>query len=538
MQLILITPLIFTLLPINAKAQSVNFDSQGPALSFKEISIPKVPTPSNNVLNLSAKLRKAHNSYKMASLNNGANHKSAAKKYKRYLEIKKKYESLIGETPDLKPPTPGYLCETLSGNDNPVEICDFMPRLKKYFEGSDIVKIEDLALNFTETYQNSLIPLRDKSLFKNALEIQTSLSDDKSDFWPSLLANLDKAQSSIHIHMSGMQNDSWGQTIAKILAEKVRQGVKVRMVVDKVGARMTIIHNHESEELFDFYRSNGIEVVFFKAKGLNPKDLYHFDHRKYFIIDGKTAYNTGYTIENHMKKEMFDIAVLAEGPVVNQMQASFLLNFMFNGGQFKTSDFSAFIGKYLPIPEPAGAQHAKLSINVPWQQHRITETYHDKISNASKNIFVLNPYFTNNKIMSALTRASKNGVEVTVIVPGKPENIINIKNLAYHIYKLAKNGVKIFIYWGPENYGALHAKGIMVDDNFVSMGSCNMDKLSLYHNFEQNIESKDLSFILEAKKEIFQAALQYSKPYEIPTGADKIKTILWGLATDPLDPLD
>ena len=71
-----------------------------------------------------------------------------------------------------------------------------------------------------------------------------------------------------------------------------------------------------------------------------------------------------------------------------------------------------------------------------------------------------------------------------------------------------------------------------------SMGSCNMDKLSLYHNFEQNIESKDLSFILDAKKEIFQAALQYSKPYKLPTGADKIKTILWGLATDPFDPLD
>lgn len=395
-------------------------------------------------------------------------------------------------------PKHSWLCENSRDDNGPGPACDFLPRFKNMLEGKTRIGSKDADLSFTATYDNKLAPLR-----------------DREEFWGSLVWDIKNARKSINIHIFGMQADAWGWEFAKILAQKAKEGVKIRILADKGGARMTFLSRYASRELFNFYRENGIDVAFFTAKNLYD-EWYHFDHRKYFIIDGETGYTTGYTIEQHMRREMFDIGVKAEGSVVKQMQASFFLNFAANGGKPGYEDFETFFEEYFPRSAKGGAQMASLAMNIPGQRHAITKSYHTRISNARKSVFVVNPYFTSKKIVRSLLKAAANGAEVKVILPLNPENSFYAPITMRHADKLVKRGVQVFLYEGPEKFGKLHAKGILVDDSFVSIGSCNMDKWALYHNFEQNIESEDPVFAAQARERIFNYALAYSRLYVPP----------------------
>jgi len=154
---------------------------------------------------------------------------------------------------------------------------------------------------------------------------------------------------------------------------------------------------------------------------------------------------------------------------------------------------------------------------------------------ARKSVHVINPYFTDDKIAEALTRAAANGAEVKVVLPLRPENALNSKNSMYHAYKMHKKGVKVFLYEGPEKFGRLHGKGILVDDSFVSIGSCNMDAMALYHNFEQNIESTDAAFAAQARADVFERAVRESVPY---APKNPVGIYFNGLITEPFDFID
>jgi cardiolipin synthase len=398
--------------------------------------------------------------------------------------------------------SPLYLCETFQKDNNGTNpVCDFLGRFKSMLEGKMLIGFKDLNLNFVPTYDNKLTPLR-----------------DREEFWSNLVHDIKNARKSINIHIFGMQADEWGWEFAKMLSEKAKEGVKIRILVDKSGARMTFFTGYASKKLFNYYKENGIDVVFFTAKNLYKEDgdWYHYDHRKYFIIDGKTAYNTGYTLEQHMRREMFDIGVRAEGSIVRQMQASFFLSFIANGGKIEHKNFQSFFEEYFPLQTEIGTQMASLAMNIPRERHKITESYYKRISNAHKSVFVINPYFTHKKIVKSLLKAAQNGAEVKVILPLNPENSLYAPITMGHADKLVKHGVKVFLYEGPEKFGKLHAKGILIDDFFVSIGSCNMDKWALYHNFEQNIESEDPVFAGQVLERIFNYALNYSTIYVPP----------------------
>lgn len=511
-------------LPAVSAAQGFNFDAPAGFSLNDENPVPVPSAPEidrsqtgGSAENPAAAMRKAYNEYKMALLNKGASNKDTLRKQASYLELKRQYDEYAARNPQKELETPSYLCQ----NGGAGKTCDFLPRLKNFLEGSEKVTPEDLALNFSSTDSNSLTPLR-----------------DREEFWGNLVRDILAAKSFIHVQMFGMQGDSWGQTLAVLLAEKAKSGVEVRIVADQWGARMMKLNKYASQGLFDYYKQSGVQVVFFNADPKDFKNNYHFDHRKYFIMDGKVAYNTGYTMEKHMQEEMFDLAVKVQGPIVTQLNASFLTNFVYNGGSFRGSDFNSFTQKYLPAQTGAGKQEATLAINVPTLQHRVTENYYEKISGAKKSVFVANPYFTDNRIVESLKQAVKNGARVQVILPRNPENKLNSKNAMYHAMQLDKSGVEVYLYDGPENYGRLHAKGIAVDDTFASIGSCNMDKMSLYHNFEQNIESEDPEFAVKVREHVFGYALEHSTRYKRPTGLSALQTVVYGNLTEPFDKVD
>lgn len=462
-------------------------------------------------------LKEAFNNYKMALIHKGPADRETRALLRSYRELRNKFSYADR---GCSASGPAYLYEEIEEGGGKALLGGFWGKLKAAFEKKAVPGRDDVALNFIETSSNRLTAMA-----------------GRNEFWPALIKDIQGAKSSVVVHIFGLQADEWGWEVAMLLGQKAREGVSVHMLADKGGARMTAMHGKASAEIFRFFDQTGVKYAFYDSS-LNPfnrDEFMHFDHRKYFIVDGKVSYTTGYTLEKHMREEMFDLAVRAEGPVVGQMQASFFLNYFANGGTAAEKDFSAFTARFFPEQRSAGGMKARVALNVPWRQHRVTESYYSRISGARKSVHVINPYFTDDKIAESLMRAAANGAEVRVVLPLRPENALNSKNSMYHAYKMHKKGVKVFLYEGPEKFGRLHGKGILVDDSFVSIGSCNMDAMALYHNFEQNIESTDAAFAAQARSDVFERAVRESVPY---TPRNPVGMYINGLITEPFDFID
>jgi cardiolipin synthase len=373
--------------------------------------------------------------------------------------------------------------------------------LENWFLGNDTVEKGQLGLNFIPTQNNRIETL-----------------SDKKQFWPSLMNDLEKAKSSIHITLFGFQGDAWGKKVTNLLARKVSEGVKVRMIVDALGARMHWYFKHSNKDFIEEIRKKGIEVILTKDK--NTKGNFHFDHRKFFVIDGNLAYNTGYTIEHHMRHIHFDMGMRIQGNMVKQLQSHFLTSYFYFGGKISdvdTPNFKTFFNKYYPALKITGQVEAHLLTNIPWVQHRATESYYKRIAEAKEKIVIINEFFSEPKFLEIVKKAAKKGIEIDIIYPRVCEWTIH-KMTAYALFEEINNlkNVNVHLYDGPQDFGWLHTKGIVIDDDYINFGSTNMDSPSLYHNYELNIETKDSQVVNDVKEKIIDYAIKYSKPYKSP----------------------
>ncbi|NLI79165.1 MAG: phosphatidylserine/phosphatidylglycerophosphate/cardiolipin synthase family protein [Candidatus Riflebacteria bacterium] len=401
--------------------------------------------------------------------------------------------------------------------------------VRKIVSGGKVTEA-DLDLSFLETNDNSL-------------ELQTG-----EDFWQSVTRDIQGAKKSITIQMFGMEGDKTGWEFARMLAAKAKAGVEVVLVADRSGARMagpkTLLSTTEEEKLFQFYKDNGVKVVFYdrvsKATSLGQKlDFFHYDHRKKFIIDGTIGYVGGYTLQQASRETKHDMMVKCHGSVVQQMQSGLLLSYLYSGGKLATSDEAALRERFFPAPANKGRSNARLAYNIPRGVHDVHDGYVSAIDNAKKSLFVINPYITNNDLIDRLCAAAKRGVDVRIVHPGSAENPLNDANTRFHFEKLQRAGVKIYLYQGEKGLGKLHAKGLIADDAFASIGSCNMDTMALRHNYESNIESKDPDFVRKVRAELFERDFQVSTLYEPPkTWWERAKLKIKGGLTELLDRWD
>jgi cardiolipin synthase len=355
------------------------------------------------------------------------------------------------------------------------------------------------------------------------------------------MKDLEAAEHSVNINIFGLMGDSWGKEVFDLLIDKAQKGVKVRVMADALGARMHWYFGNKNEEFLQHLRDNGIEVIITSDEPSSGN--FHFDHRKCFIIDGKLAHNTGYTIEEHMRNIHFDMGMRVEGDMVNQMQASFFTSWMHWGGKIEEASteqgYDQFISEYFPKAGPlSGTTEARLLLNIPRVQHRATEVYYDAISGAKEKISVINEFLSDNELMDRLYEKAKAGVEIEIVFPRECE-WEGYKFIAYDFFDKLKQfpNVKAYLYDGPQDTGWLHTKGIAIDGNYINFGSTNMDELSLYHNYEQNIETKDPAVVKAVQEKIFDYAIANSKLYnEEPSWGRTIKTYFYKIFKKVIEP--
>ncbi|MFC2759523.1 phosphatidylserine/phosphatidylglycerophosphate/cardiolipin synthase family protein [Hallella multisaccharivorax] len=312
-----------------------------------------------------------------------------------------------------------------------------------------------------------------------------------------LFKAISQARSSIHMEYFNFRNDSINHELITRLAQKVKEGVEVRLLFDGFGN----ISNNSPMRRKDLkrIRETGIDI-----REFNPvkfpwlDDIWSRDHRKIVVIDGLVAYTGGMNVADYYIKgtnkvgSWHDMHCRIQGSEVNTLQMIFLK--MWNkvtkqhiGGDkyFKGYDTNNYFQGLKPDTcKSAGHKTVGIINREPHTSNKIIrEFYTHAIRYAQDSIKLINPYFTlNHKIKKALKDAVRRGVKVEIMLSVRSDIPLTPDCGFYNAHQLMKHGCTIWMY----KPGFHHTKIIMVDGKFCTVGSANLNARSLSWDYEEN----------------------------------------------------
>lgn len=322
--------------------------------------------------------------------------------------------------------------------------------------------------------------------------------------FPPMLAAIQGAKKSITFETYIYWSGDIGKQFADALSERARAGVRVHVLLDWVGsAKMDESYLTEMKEA-------GVQIEkFHKPHWYNLARLNNRTHRKLLVVDGQVGFTGGVGIApqwmgNAQDPDHWrDSHYLVRGPVVAQMQATFLDNWLKVTGKVLHGEL------YFPPIAPAGAQKAQMFSSSPSSGSESMQLmYHLAITAAERSIDLSVAYFvpdelTQKHLMDALAR----GVRVRFITPGEHTDTDTVKAASRATWgPLLQAGALIYEYQ-PTMY---HCKVMIVDQLLVSVGSTNFDNRSFRLNDEANLNVYDAAFA-KRQTEVFEDDLKRSR---------------------------
>ena len=282
----------------------------------------------------------------------------------------------------------------------------------------------------------------------------------------------------------------WG-TILKILIDKVKEGVEVRVLYDGMCEMSQLPHNY-AERLETF----GIKANTFSKIHPFVSTYYNYrDHRKVLVVDGKVAFNGGVNLAdeyiNRQKRygHWKDSAVMIKGDAVKAYTLMFLQMWSEEQGYVELGDYleadsTPRISKTVDLSEnkfsPSG--YVMPYSDIPLDDEKVGENiYMDVLNRAHSYVHIMTPYLVlDDELRTSIKYAASRGVDISIILPGIPDKKMAYALAKSHYKDLVKSGVHIYEY----TPGFVHTKNFVSDDEKAIVGTINLDYRSLYHHFE------------------------------------------------------
>lgn len=322
--------------------------------------------------------------------------------------------------------------------------------------------------------------------------------------FPSMLAAIRSARHSITFETYIYWSGGIGRQFADALSERARAGVKVHVLLDWVGSAKM------DEALLEEMRQSGVEIrKFHKPHWYNLARLNNRTHRKLLVTDGRVGFTGGVGIAqewtgaaqdaDHWRDTHFRV----EGPVVAQMQSTFLDNWLKVTGQVLHGQ------TYFPPLEPAGTSSAQMFSSSPSSGSESMQLmYHIAITAAERSIDLSMAYFVPDDLSrKLLLDALRRGVKLRLIAPGPIIDTQTVRSASRGTWgPLLEAGAEIYEYQ-PTMY---HCKVMIVDRLMVSVGSTNFDNRSFKLNDEANLNIYDEPFA-QRQTAVFEQDLQRSR---------------------------
>ena len=305
-----------------------------------------------------------------------------------------------------------------------------------------------------------------------------------TDFTPLFQAMLDDiaaAKHFVHIQFYIVEDDEVGRQLSSLLIRKAQQGVDVRLIFDS-WANLFV-----RDRYYDHMRQGGVKVQSFQKllPSMLTREVNCRTHRKIVVIDGQVGYTGGMNIARRYRDGINhgnwrDTHIRLQGPAASQLEVSFLSDW-----RFCTKELLAqprFFPPHDPSPHSSLAQIITSGPMDEW--NTVMQGLVQAIAQSRRYLYLQTPYFIpTHPILLALRNAALAGVDVRLMIPSTADRgAVMLYASQSYFRDLLPAGVKIYMY----NKGYLHAKTMVCDDDFVTIGSTNIDPRSLEQNFEVN----------------------------------------------------
>ena len=355
-------------------------------------------------------------------------------------------------------------------------------------------RIENQLIKNTDLTQRHLQIMQAAGESPLVLGNSASILIDGPQAYAAIFEAIALAKHHIHIESFIFEELEFSQTLSDLLIKKRSEGVIVRILYDSFGSKETPL------AFFNRLRDNQIAVCEFNPinplRARNGWMLNHRDHRKIVVVDGVAAFTGGINFHQVYRTDSTptalrksaptiadgwrDTHLKIKGPAVAQFQQLFV-----DSWAKQSCDPPAQVSAdYFPKADENGDDvMAVIGSSPNGMLSRMYLTLLAAITNANKTIYLTAAYFIPDpNTILALTAAAKRGVDVRLLLPGISDSWLAFHGGRSHYDVLLKAGVRI--YERPD--ALLHAKTIVVDGTWATVGSSNVDWRSFCHNDEVN----------------------------------------------------
>ena len=379
-------------------------------------------------------------------------------------------------------------------------------------QDADILSEPDIVNSGTDDLNRYMNRTNRFPIYRNT---ETTYFPLGEDMFEAMLGELKNAEKYIYMEYFIIEEGKMWGSILKILAEKAKQGVDVRVMYDGMCEISLLTSDYPKQ----------MQQLGIKCKAFSPvmpfvSTHYNYrDHRKILVVDGKVAFNGGVNLAdeyiNHVQKfgHWKDTAVMLKGDAAASFELMFLQMWNItekNPDWGSCGTFGKKAGKAgRAAGKKAGSGYVIPYCDCPLDEDKVGEmVYIDILNRAKSYVHIMTPYLIlDNELEMALKFAAARGVDVTMILPGVPDKKPVYALAKSHYKSLVGAGVKIYEY----TPGFVHAKVFVSDDEKGVVGTINLDYRSLYHHFECATYLYKAPCIADIEKD-FQATLAKCRP--------------------------
>jgi len=322
--------------------------------------------------------------------------------------------------------------------------------------------------------------------------------------YPRMEADIAAAKCTVHLETFVWTAGMLEQRFIELLGRKAREGVKVRLLIDAMGA------SGANEENLKHLADEGVQLsMYCKPKWWNLRRFNHRTHRKLLIVDGEIGYTFGHGIgdqwlgDGEDKEHWRDTAVRVEGPAVQGLQAVFMEYWIEESHCVPAGDGC------FPNLEPKGECDAHVVSSASGDAvSSVALLYTVAIASARREVIIQNPYFApDDGVCELLGMMVKRGVKVHLMVPGEHTDSPFVRRAGCYLYgDLLRAGVRLYEFQPT----LIHQKVVIIDDVWSHIGSTNFDARSLSLNEEVGIGLRSRG-IAKQLKQAYEADLQRSR---------------------------